>query len=62
MESWQDSLVKSITSLEELAEHYPVQTEPLRPVVQRYAMRITLYYFGLIREPGDRYGASACLM
>ena len=53
MESWQDSLVKSITSLEELAEHYPVQTEPLRPVVQRYAMRITLYYFGLIREPGD---------
>ena len=53
MEEWQRNLAKSITSLEELSAHYPVDIESLKPVVDRYPMRITLHYLGLVRERGD---------
>ena len=53
MEQWQTNLFKSITRLEELATYYPVDVEALKPVVDRYPMRITPYYLGLIREKGD---------
>ena len=53
MEDWQRNLAKSITSLEELSAHYPVDGESLKPVVDRYPMRITPHYLGLIREIGD---------
>ena len=53
MEQWQKSLAKSIHSLEELTKKFRVNPEPLEPVVERYPMRITPYYLGLIKEIGD---------
>ena len=53
MERWQRSLVKSITSLEELAERFEFDPGPLKPVTERYPMRITPYYLSLIQEIGD---------
>jgi lysine 2,3-aminomutase len=53
MEHWQKSLAASITSLAELADRYHIAIEPLKPVVERYPMRITGYYSSLIREAGD---------
>jgi len=53
MEHRERSLAASITSLKELADRYPIDVEPLKPVVERYPMRITFYYFSLIREIGD---------
>jgi lysine 2,3-aminomutase len=53
MEQWQKSLAASITSLQELVERFQIDPEPLRPVIDLYPMRITSYYFGLIREIGD---------
>ena len=53
MESWQKSLADSITGLRELFVHYPAGREPLQSVIDLYPMRITPYYFSLIRERGD---------
>jgi lysine 2,3-aminomutase len=53
MEHWQRAFATSITSLKELAEYFPVDVEPLQPVVERYSMRITRYYLNLIGEVGD---------
>ncbi len=53
MEYWQKSLFESITNLEELAKLYPVDPELLRPVIDRYPMRISCYYLNLIKKAGD---------
>jgi lysine 2,3-aminomutase len=53
MERWQINLDKSITHLGELAYLFHIDIEPLKPVVERYPMRITHYYLSLIKEPGD---------
>ncbi|MBJ6800104.1 KamA family radical SAM protein [Geomonas propionica] len=53
MEAWEHSLNDCITSPEELAGLFHAQGENLSHVVRRYPMRITPYYLGLIREPGD---------
>ena len=53
MESWQKALTTSITDLRELADHFDINIDPLQTVVERYPMKITPYYFGLIKEPGD---------
>jgi lysine 2,3-aminomutase len=53
MERWQKSLAASIISLEGLAERFTIDAGPLRPVVDRYPMRITPYYLSLIQEIGD---------
>ncbi len=53
MEHWQKNLAKSITSPDELAVHFHFDSAPLREVAQRYPMRITPYYLGLIREEAD---------
>ncbi|WP_224982066.1 KamA family radical SAM protein [Geomonas agri] len=53
MEAWEHSLKKCITSPEELAGLFHAQGDDLAQVVRRYPMRITPYYLGLIREPGD---------
>jgi lysine 2,3-aminomutase len=53
MERWQKSLRKTIPSLEPLAKRFGIDPEPLRPVAERYPMRITPYYLGLIREIDD---------
>jgi lysine 2,3-aminomutase len=53
MEQWQKSLAKSVNSLEWLAERFGIDPKPLEPVVERYPMRITPYYVGLISHIGD---------
>lgn len=53
MERWQKSLAASITSPVGLTERFPIDSGPLRPVVDRYPMRITPYYLSLIQEIGD---------
>jgi lysine 2,3-aminomutase len=53
MEQWQKSLAKSVNSLEPLAERFGIDPEPLRPVADRYPMRITPYYLDLMKEVGD---------
>jgi lysine 2,3-aminomutase len=53
MERWQNALTTSVTDPKELVDRYPIDPAPLRPVVKRYPMRITRYYLGLIKEPGD---------
>ncbi len=53
MEQWQKSLAKSVNSLAELVRRFEIDPEPLRPVVERYSMRITPYYLSLINQVGD---------
>ncbi len=53
METWKQSLKDSILSPEQLADLFPVDAKGLRSVVDRYPMRITPHYLGLIREAGD---------
>jgi lysine 2,3-aminomutase len=53
MEQWQKSLSESITRPEELAKCFSIDPGPLRPVVERYPMRITQCYLSLIQKVGD---------
>ncbi len=53
MERWQKALASSITRPEDLTVRFPVDAGSLRAVVERYPMRITPYYYGLIQERGD---------
>ena len=53
MEHWQKSFDKSLTHLEELAHLFHIDIEPLKPVVERYPMRITHYYLSLIKKEAD---------
>jgi lysine 2,3-aminomutase len=53
MERWQKALNKSLICLEELAHHFHIDIEPLKPVVEHYPLRITRYYLSLIKYPGD---------
>ncbi len=53
MEDWQKAFEESITTLKEVSDHFPIDLESLQPVVKRYPLRVTRYYFNLIREPKD---------
>jgi lysine 2,3-aminomutase len=53
MEKWEKSLERSVTSPEELSGLFRVTVAPLADVIWRYPMRITPYYLGLIKSPGD---------
>ncbi len=53
MERWQRRLTESITDLRGLFGRHPVDGEPLQSVIDLYPMRITPYYFSLIKERGD---------
>jgi len=53
MERWQKAFTTSITDLRELADHFNINIDALELVAKRYPMRITRYYLGLIKEPGD---------
>ncbi len=53
MERWQKILSESITSLDELARMLPIDIDLLRPVTDRYPLRITRSYLSLIREKDD---------
>jgi len=53
MELWQKALAAGITGLEELSKRFPIDSERLEPVIERYPMRISRYYLNLIKKPGD---------
>lgn len=53
MGNWIRKLADSITAPEDIPSRLKVDREGIREVVRRYPMRITPYYLGLIREPGD---------
>jgi len=53
MENWQRNLQAALTDPEELAPYFSCELDSLRRVVEKYPMRITPYYLGLIHEPGD---------
>jgi lysine 2,3-aminomutase len=53
METWQKMLQDSITSPAGLTRRYGIDPRPLEEVVQRYPMRVTPYYMGLIRSVDD---------
>lgn len=53
MERWEKSLIESITTLEALGRKFPIDPAALKPVIERYPLRITPYYLQLIREIGD---------
>jgi lysine 2,3-aminomutase len=50
---WQAQLAASLTRPEQLAEHFDIDAGSLRTVTERYPMRITPHYLGLIEAPGD---------
>jgi lysine 2,3-aminomutase len=53
MEGWERTLTKCVTSPEELAGLFRVESAELSAVAGRYPMRITPHYLGLIEKPGD---------
>lgn len=53
METWQKMLQESVTSPSGLTRRYGIDPRPLEEVAQRYPMRVTPYYLGLIRSVGD---------
>jgi lysine 2,3-aminomutase len=53
MELWEKSLVDSITAPDELAKHFNVDFAAIKEVAERFPMRITPYYLGLMEKPGD---------
>lgn len=53
MEPWQQSLKQSLTDPSDLAVRFGVDPAPLAPVAERYPMRITPHYLGLMEAPGD---------
>ncbi|MBJ6723994.1 KamA family radical SAM protein [Geomesophilobacter sediminis] len=53
MEKWEQSLKDCVTSPEELAGLFRVDTGDCATVSRRYPMRITRYYLGLVQKPGD---------
>ena len=53
LEAWQQSLKESITTPTQLGELFSLDIAALAAVTERYPMRITPYYLGLVEEVGD---------
>jgi lysine 2,3-aminomutase len=53
LESWRREIRDAVTDAEAVGSRFSVDPAPLKKVAGRYPMRITDYYLGLIREPGD---------
>lgn len=53
METWQKHLQCSITDPEKLTRAFGIDPQPLKEVVEKYPMRVPLYYLGLIKSAGD---------
>ncbi|MDY0260921.1 KamA family radical SAM protein [Syntrophotalea acetylenica] len=53
MDIWQKQLIESLTVPAVLRDRFGVEHGALDEVAQRYPMRITPYYLGLIAHPGD---------
>lgn len=52
-EPWQQSLKESLTSVSQLARRFDFDPAELLPVEQKYPMKITPHYLGLIERVGD---------
>lgn len=52
-ELWQQQLKESVTRVDDLAQHFGVDPEPLRTVVARYPLKINPGYLALIEDVGD---------
>jgi lysine 2,3-aminomutase len=53
IDGWQQALKDSISTPQQLAEHFTIDPQPLEAVAARYPLRITPYYLGLIENVGD---------
>jgi lysine 2,3-aminomutase len=53
VEDWKQILKKSITRPEQILEKFKIDVNLLKPVVAKYPMRISKYYFDLIEEVDD---------
>ena len=53
MSRWQKSLTNCITTPNELSLLFDINLKLIEQVVKRYPLRITRYYLGLIKAPGD---------
>ena len=53
MEKWRQILARAVTDPAELARRFDVPEHPLRRAAQRFPMRISPHYWGLIRKVGD---------
>ena len=53
METWQKHLQASLTRPEQLTRSFGIDHLPLDEVAERYPMRVTPYYLGLIKSVGD---------
>lgn len=53
IEEWQEILAASITTPEQLAQHFKINVEEVRKVHRKYPLRINPYYLSLIEKPGD---------
>lgn len=53
IEPWQQQLKDALTSVDELADRFGLDPEPLRPVAERYPLRIPPHILRQIRRPGD---------
>src|SRR5512138_3707479 len=56
MQLWERQLAASMTSPDEVAEHFKVDPATIRAVAQRYPLRITPHYLSLIGSPDDPLG------
>jgi len=56
MEAWQESLQRSVTTAQQLAERFDVDVAALTAVAERYPLRITPHILQLIESPGDPLG------
>ncbi|OPY10900.1 MAG: L-lysine 2,3-aminomutase [Syntrophus sp. PtaB.Bin138] len=53
MKKWKKRLAECITDPEELSGYFSFDPAPLKAVAERYPMRISPHYLGLIHEPWD---------
>ncbi len=53
MEQWQKNLAAALTDPEDLSRLFSCDPELLRQVIEKYPLRISPYYLGLIQKPGD---------
>lgn len=56
MEPWQESLLRSVTSAEQLAQQFDIDAAAVAGVAERYPLRITPHILGLIDVPDDPLG------
>lgn len=52
-ETWQQALKESLTDVAELGARFGIDVDALAPVVERFPLRITPYYMGLIEAVDD---------